>query len=168
MKSIQRIAVILLLSLGLLACSGGTDEAGSSKGTASGTGAFPAMGVAELDDFLKANTGTPTIAMVWTTWCPSCKQALPELEALNKSHGDQVSVMAISVDESSEALEEYFADKALDLPVYHGDEALARKFGIQAIPTMLIFDKNGQLVMNEAGVFPHSMLTAMVNKLVAK
>lgn len=171
MKNIQRIAVIALLSLCLLACSGG-DEAGSASKTAAQeageTMTFPPMGVDDLDAFLQKNNGTPTIAMVWTTWCPSCKQALPELEALYKSHGDRVNILAVSMDESKTALSKFFEEKTLDLPVYHGDEALARKFGIEAIPTMLIFDKGGQLIMNEAGVFPHSMLSAMADKLAAQ
>lgn len=166
MNNFQRIAVITLLSLALLACSGGEESGGSA--TAAGSEAFPFMGVEELDAFIAENGDKPTIAMVWTTWCPSCKQELPEMEHLNKTHGDKVNVITISVDDNVAALEKFFEKKTLDLPVYHGNEALARKFNIESIPTMLIFNKAGQLVLGEPGIFPHSMLSAMADKLAAE
>ena len=172
MNNFQRIAVIALLSLLLLACSGG-EEAGGSTSAAhtpvvGGLKEFPPMGVKDMETYLADNGGKATIVMVWTTWCPSCKQELPEMEQLNKSHGDKVNIISVSLDEKVGALQKFFADKALDLPVYHGDQAFGRKFSIESIPTMLIFDKTGQLIFSEAGIFPHSMLSAMADKLAAE
>lgn len=172
MNNFQRIAVIALLSLLLLACSGGDEPAGSATAAntpaSGGSQEFPPMGVKELDAFLADSNGKPTIILVWTTWCPSCKQELPEMEQLNKSHGDKVNIISVSLDEKVEALETYFSDTKLDLPVYHGDRAFGEKFGIESIPTMLIFNKTGQLIFGEPGIFPHSMLSAMADKLVAE
>lgn len=90
------------------------------------------------------------------------------MEALNKSHSEKVNVIAISMDEDLAALEKFFADKSLDLPVYHGDATIAKKFRIESIPTMLIFDKSGKLIFNEPGIFPHSMLSAMADKVASQ
>ncbi len=166
MKKFRRLAALLILSLFLLACSGGSGEpeAASSNDAPSSSG-FPSMSVAELDSFL-AKSGKPTLVLFWTTWCPSCKQEIPELETLNKTHGDKVNVMAVSLDEQEQALKQFFNGKKLDLPVYHGDEALGRKFNVEAIPTLIIFDKTGKMVFNQPGVFPHSMLERMVDGLI--
>ncbi|WP_319470361.1 TlpA disulfide reductase family protein [uncultured Pseudodesulfovibrio sp.] len=167
MKTFRRLATLLTVALILMACSGsGEPEAASDNGgpvTASG---FPAMSVADLESFLAKNADKPTLALMWTTWCPSCKQELPELEALQASHGDRVNIMAISLDEDAQALKKFFSGKKLDLPVYHGDEALGRKFGVEAIPTLLIFDTTGKLVFNQPGVFPHAMLERMVGGML--
>ena len=170
MKKMWRIVVLTLFVLALTACSGesGSEQTGAASGgstPAVADGSFPFMGEAELDQYLKDNAGRPTMLFFWATWCPSCKQQIPELEALHQSHGDRVNVVALSMDDKIEALEKYAATHPMNLPVYFGDQALARKFNIEAIPTMVIYDKAGKLIFNQAGVFPQSMLGAMVDKL---
>ena len=87
------------------------------------------------------------------------------MEALNRSHGDKVNIITVSLDEKVEALDAFFSTKKIDLPVYIGDEAIARKFGVEAIPTLVMFDKNGTQTFAKPGVFPHAMLESMANKL---
>lgn len=169
MNNFRRFAVIIMICALLMAC--GEDASQSSGGSTSGTavaGEYPPMGVKELDEFLAKNKGTPTMLLFWTTWCPSCKEELPELEALKASHGNMVNVITVSLDENIAALDTFLGKKKLDLPVYHGDEAIARKFGVEAIPTLVMFDKNGKMIFGKPGVFPHSMLEKMAEKLASQ
>ncbi|WP_338668999.1 TlpA family protein disulfide reductase [Pseudodesulfovibrio methanolicus] len=169
--------LIIALALGLLAltaCSsesgddaktGGTAMAPSHAAVASSGEARPYMGVAELDQYLKTNAGKPTMLFFWASWCPSCKQQIPELETLQKDKGGQINLVALSVDESESALDRYLAKHPMDVPVYWGNQDLARKFRVEAIPTLIIFDKTGKQIFAQAGVFPASMLGAMADKL---
>lgn len=172
MTNFQRFAAIIMISLALVACSDGgsatTESATASKSVASSGERFPFMGQAELDEYLKANQGTPTMLMFWATWCPSCKQALPDLEKLAQSHGDKVNIIALSVDERKAALDTFYKDKEPGLPVYHSDQALAARFDVTAIPTMVFFNKSGEPVFSRPGAFPYDMLTALADKLVAE
>lgn len=175
MKNFQRLAAILLLSLGLLACSGG-DTAKSEGATSAGEKSvqvnsgdpFPFMGVAELESFLKTNSDKPTMLMFWTTWCPSCKEAFPDLDKLAATHGDIVNVISISLDDKKEALTSYFKGKEPSVPVYFGDQALAAKFDVQAIPTMVFFNKSGEAVFARPGAFPYDMLAGLAKKLASE
>jgi len=171
MMKLWRFAAFLILTLILVACSGGSPseveaEAEVESGRSSGSIDFPFMGVAELDKYLADNVGKPTMVLFWTTWCPSCKQEIPEMEQLNKSHGDKMNIITISLDEKVEALDEFFKNGKLDLPVYWGDDAIARKFEISAIPSLVIFNKEGKKTFGQAGIFPHSMLKAMADNLI--
>ncbi|MBC17863.1 Alkyl hydroperoxide reductase/ Thiol specific antioxidant/ Mal allergen [Pseudodesulfovibrio profundus] len=165
MNMLQRFIVVLAMSFVLVACSGGSQADGEGSGAAQD--GFPKMGLAELDAYLAANKGKPTALMFWTTWCPSCKQAIPEMEKLAKSHGDSVNVITVSLDENVSALESYYANKEKVLPVYHGNEAIAQRFGVQAIPTLVLFDTEGNSVFAKPGVYPHEMLTKMAEKMMA-
>jgi thiol-disulfide isomerase/thioredoxin len=174
MKKMRLIMVLALALLVLTACSsesgddaktGGTAMAPSHAAVASSDEAYPFMGEAELDQYLKSNAGTPTMLFFWATWCPSCKQQIPELETLQKDKGGQVNLVALSVDESRGALERYMAKHPMGVPVHWGGQDLARKFKVEAIPTLVIFDKAGKQIFSQAGVFPGSMLGAMVDKL---
>lgn len=162
MDKFQRLAVIFGLSLLLLACSGGSPD---SK---AGAAAFQKMGVDDLDAFLIENTGKPTMLLFWTTWCPSCKKVIPEMVKLSQSHGEKANILSVSLDESAEALATYLEKKPLDMPVYLGDQALARKFNVEAIPTLALFDKNGKLVFARPGAFPYEMLQGMAEKLIGQ
>ncbi|QGY39863.1 thioredoxin fold domain-containing protein [Pseudodesulfovibrio cashew] len=170
MNYFKRLAALSALLLLLIACSGGAPEEteASSAPPESPAERFPAMDVAQLDNYLTANKGKPTMLIFWATWCPSCKQAIPEMEKLAQSHGDKVNVITVSVDERRELLTRYFQDKEQPLPVYWGGEDLVRKFGVEAIPTLVLFNKSGEPVFSRPGAFPYSMLTAMADKLNAE
>jgi thiol-disulfide isomerase/thioredoxin len=163
MSNLQRLAAIFFLCLVLLACSGG-DKAESGVPVSD----FPMMGASELDQYLKDNQGKATMLMFWTTWCPSCKQAFPDLEKLSQTHGDTVNVISVSLDESKEALASYFKGKQPSVPVYWGDQAVAAKFNVEAIPTMVFFNKQGEPVFAKPGAFPYDMLVALAGKLDAE
>lgn len=173
----KRFWLILALAVGLLlltACTGESgDDAAKTEDAAEATavasvpdsGSFPYMGEAELTKYLKDNAGRPTMLFFWATWCPSCKQEIPELEAFQKTHGDKVNIIALSVDDNLQALEKYAAKHPMDLSVYWGGQELARNYQVEAIPTLVIFDKTGRKIFAQAGVFPQSMLGAMADKL---
>ncbi|MGE4193741.1 MAG: TlpA family protein disulfide reductase [Pseudodesulfovibrio sp.] len=176
MIKMWRIFALAIFVLVMGACSGESGTAPEKSGAASAeTSAAPSHAPAQdgipfldeagLDKYLKDNAGRPTMLFFWATWCPSCKQEIPELVALQESHGDKVNIIALSVDENREALEKYLEKKPMDLPVYWGDQGLARKFRVEAIPTLVIFDKTGKQIFGQAGVYPHSMLGAMADKL---
>lgn len=169
MKNLRRFAVILMICALLMACGENeSNGAGAGSESAAVSEGYLPMGVKELDAFLATNKGTPVMLMFWTTWCPSCKEAVPELERLSEELGGKVKILAVSLDESTDALDTFFAKKKLGLPVYHGDQAIARKFGVEAIPTLVMFDKNGKQVFGQPGIFPYEMLKIMADKLMAQ
>ena len=167
MKKIWLMSWLVVLSMLLLAC-GGNDESKAGAGVKSGGGStIASLGDADLDAYLKANAGKPTLMIFWATWCPSCKQALPEMEALAMSHGDKANIVAVSLDENPAALEAYLEKNPLQMPVFLGDQKLAARFRIEAIPTLVIFDKTGKQVFAKPGAFPLAMLQKVVDDLTA-
>ena len=167
-----RLCAVLALALSLLACSGEAEQTqsdapkGGSMAVASGNAMdFPPMDAAGLDAYLADNAGKPTMLFFWTTWCPSCKDQMPDMEALARSHADRINVVTVSLDDKKEALDKFFAKETLAVPVYHGHRELAQKFNVSAIPTLVIFDAAGEQVFSRSGVFPHSMLEAMADKV---
>ena len=82
----------------------------------------------------------PTLVDVFATWCGPCKMMHPILEDIKARVGDRATIIKVDIDKN---------------------EALAVQYGIQSVPTLLIF-KQGQLVWREPGV--HSA-KAMVETL---
>ena len=69
----------------------------------------------------------------FATWCGPCRMMAPILEDLQEELGDNVKIYKVDVDES---------------------EALARKFGIMSIPTIIIFE-NGEQREKHIGLWQH-------------
>ena len=69
-------------------------------------------------------SSVPVFVDFWTEWCAPCRAITPILEQLASDFEGKVKVVKINVDENPD---------------------LAQNYGVQAIPTLLIF-KNGETV----------------------
>ncbi|MBN2175994.1 MAG: thioredoxin [Bacteroidales bacterium] len=76
----------------------------------------------------------------WAAWCGPCKIQGPIVDEIADEMGDQANICKMDMDQNPET---------------------ARKFGIQNIPTLLIF-QNGRLVERFVGVKPkHALVKAL-------
>jgi len=78
-------------------------------------------------DVLEAKV--PVLVDFWAKWCAPCLAAAPVLEELSKDYQGRIAFAKVDVD---------------------GNSSLAVKYGIAAIPTMLLF-KNGKPVEQVTG-----------------
>lgn len=86
----------------------------------------------------------PVLVDFWAPWCGPCKAMGPVIEELAEAFGDNVRFAKCNVDEN---------------PVTPG------KFGITAIPTLIIF-KGGENVKQITGLVAKSKLEAVFNSLL--
>ncbi|MBE6712351.1 MAG: thioredoxin [Ruminococcaceae bacterium] len=83
-----------------------------------------------------------TIVDFWADWCGPCRMIAPILEEVDREIED-VTVMKVNVDK---------------------EPALADRFGINAIPT-LIFFKNGEIVKQKTGLYPRDALDLIIKEI---
>ncbi len=91
----------------------------------------------------------PLVVHFWTTWCPICKLESPNIEALSQKY----NVISIAVTSgSNKKIQRFMKEHNLSYQVINdSDGGLAKKFGIEAYPTTLIYDRNGKLTFSEVG-----------------
>lgn len=80
----------------------------------------------------------------WAPWCGPCRMIAPTIDALAKENKGKVVFGKLNTDENS---------------------AIATKFGIMSIPTLLFF-KNGQLVDKMIGAVPKQYIEERIKKIV--
>ncbi|GAI56772.1 unnamed protein product, partial [marine sediment metagenome] len=98
------------------------------------------------DNFQEAvlQSKLPTLVDFWANWCAPCLAAAPILEGLAKEYEGKVNFAKVNVD---------------------GNSSLAAKYGIAAIPTMLIF-KDGQPVQQIIGLKSKKELKKILDGLL--
>ena len=93
---------------------------------------------ANFENEVEKNNGLVLVDF-WASWCGPCKMLSPIVDEIAEERNN-IKVCKINVDE---------------------EQALAAKFGIMSIPTLVIF-KNGNIVNKTIGVQPKSEILKML------
>jgi len=106
----------------------------------------------------------------WATWCPPCRDSVPELNKLNKHlAGKDVVLLTISVDEGAtvrETLNEFITENGINYPVLIGNEEVENKYGITNIPALFLFDRQHRFVKKYIGPVPVEDLIKDMEKIL--
>ena len=97
----------------------------------------------------------------WATWCGPCKMSIPHLIELQEEYGDQgLTVFGITVDDNP--------DK--DVPPYAAEVGMnyvnVRADGVFALPTLVIYDRDGNQVMKRPGYIGKDQLEEIIKPLL--
>lgn len=109
----------------------------------------------------------------WATWCPPCRQAIPELVNLHEKYEDRgLAIVGISMDDPRMASDEYlriFKEKMnINYTILRADERTVRAYfpdGRTAIPTLYIIDQEGVIQGKVVGYQPGVVERAVVELL---
>jgi thioredoxin 2 len=92
--------------------------------------------VAADDDsfWAAANTPQPVLVEFWAPWCRPCRPIQPAVEQAAREFAGRLTVVAVNIDAAP---------------------AIARRFDVKAIPTLLLL-RGGREVARRTGVVPPS------------
>lgn len=102
--------------------------------------------------------GKVVLLSFWATWCPPCREELPELIGLANRYKDHLQIIGVSLDDSPPADVRRFAAQAgINYPVIMGSPEIISEYGgVPALPTTFVADQQGRIVQKHVGLFPVS------------
>lgn len=111
-------------------------------------------------------SGKVTIINFWATWCPPCREEMPELEKFAVKHQQTVNFYALNIQEPGDKVADFLKQNKYTMPVLLDSEGVVGKtFRISAIPTTIVVDKNGVIKYRKSGGVTMSELEGVINGL---
>jgi len=114
--------------------------------------------------------GTPTVLVVWASWCPHCQAELPVLvPAVQARDGvGLVSVTTAIGENPGPTPEEFLADEGLTLTtaVDDADLTLMRGLGVSSFPTVYYVGADGAVVAVSVGESSADTIDANLDAIV--
>lgn len=90
--------------------------------------------------------GKPVVLNFWATWCPPCIEEMPSLVAMGGRMKDKVTVLAVSLDDDSDAYRKFVRDYGMEpslLVIRDKHKESNTLYGTFKFPETYIIDANG-------------------------
>ncbi len=103
---------------------------------------------------LSENKGKIVYINLWATYCGPCVKELPEFVAFYHEHEEDVAVIAVHANLTTEDVNEYVSEKKWDIPIAIDDEnegIFSIVNGSDALPQTIVLNKKGEVIYNQVG-----------------
>ena len=146
---------------------GGADAAGRAR---------PAFSLPDLEGRMHSISewdGKVLLVNFWATWCPPCRQEIPDfIDVRRRFHDQGFEIVGVAID-SPDSVRDYVDVLEIDYPVLHGQaeaSAIARQYGnhSNALPYSALIDRQGRIRFSGAGRIPRQSLEQAVAQLLAE
>ncbi len=98
--------------------------------------------------------GKIAVINLWATWCPPCREEMPELQRFYDKYrdNDRIKFYAINHNESMGTIKDFLAASKYSFPVLLDLEGLGVKMlATRGIPTTVVVDQKGIVVFRKIG-----------------
>lgn len=121
----------------------------------------------KLQDF----RGKVILLDFWATWCTGCKKEIPWFVEFEKTYGSQgLAVVGVSMDEGGwKVLKPFLAETHIPYQILLGDEAMAKRYGIENMPDTFLIDRGGKVAAAYlAGLVDKNDVEANIKAILSK
>lgn len=179
-KVLVTIGIIIIAALGWLVIS----RTGQNQNTSPAVTAVPektSTASEKAPDFhlqdyngktvsLADFAGKPLVINSWASWCPFCRQELPDFVAAQKEFGDKVAIIAIDRAESLGVAKGYTDQQGTTnnlIFLLDPSDLFYQAIGGFSMPETIFVDKNGNIIDHKRGPMDINEIRQKIQKLIS-
>ena len=102
----------------------------------------------------------------WITHCGFCIAAVPKLNDISQRFGEKgLQVISINMHDPAETIEFFKTKNKPEYMILTGGDSIAKAFGVEGYPAIVLVDKNGKVVYSASGLFEEELESAIMANL---
>jgi thiol-disulfide isomerase/thioredoxin len=166
---VSALALVLVLPLGAAAQAAGEGGVSLPIGTQAPGAALQDLegNAVDLADFVPR--GKPAIIEFWATWCELCEALQPQLDRIQATHGDRLSIVAVAVGvaQTVRRVLRHLEDHDPGYPyLFDARGAAVRAYNATTTSIVVMLDADGRVAYT--GVGGQQNLTAAIERLLGE
>lgn len=116
---------------------------------------------------LRDYEGQITFLNFWESWCPPCKQEMPDFQKIHEEY-DDVLILTVNTEKEKdrEIVDKFLDDNGYTFEVLLDQkQEVARKYYISSIPSTFFIDKDGIFRGNWPGMLTYEQMEEAIDSL---
>ena len=165
--------IILLVIAGIGAFAVGGSFASKDDPIPKAGGQAPDFSLPGLDGKvhkLSDYRGKVVMINFWGTFCPPCKEEMPDIQAQYEKWKDEgFVVLGVNLAESKITVQGFVRENKLTFPILLDDQMeIRKKYGVVNYPTTFFIDRSGKIVWKQEGQMQESFIERQITALLEK
>jgi len=119
---------------------------------------------------VKDYRGKVLVLDFWATWCHGCKLEIPWFSEFQPKYaGNGLEVVGVSLDnEGWTVVRPFISSTKIPYRIVLGDDAIAKKYGIENMPDTFLIDREGRIAAAYTGLVDRKDVEANIQQLLSK
>ncbi len=159
--SIFLIIALLLGGVSFFYLQNNTTKVAAEVGTEIGMQApeFTLVNMNNQEVSLSDYLGQKVFLNFWASWCPPCREEMPDMQKMHEEYGTEIAVLAVNIGENKSTVANFMMQNGLDFPVLlDNSKSTAQNYLVRAIPTTFILDEDGIIIEKTFGALSYQKM----------
>lgn len=112
--------------------------------------------------------GKVVLLNFWATWCPPCREEIPEMIELANRYKDRLQIIGVSMDDGPpEEVRQFAKEIGINYPIVMWSRELIREYGgVPGLPTSFVINPEGRVVQKHVGLYSMDVYEGEVRALL--
>ncbi len=107
--------------------------------------------------------GKKVLINFWATWCPPCKEELPDMQELYNENQNKLEILAINLDPENN-VHKFRDEYELRFPILLDKENHVNElYKVLAVPTSYVIDENGIIINKHIGALDEDAFQKLID-----